>query len=241
MDKLLMHAAFKPLVFTASLLPFVWLIVGAYANTLGSNPAETLIRSTGDWALRFLCLTLAITPMRHWTGLAALARLRRMLGLYAFFYGVVHFLCYAWLEMGFFVDDIAGDIAQRPFILVGVAALLLMAPLAATSFNRVIKAMGAARWQALHRSVYAIVGLALLHFAWIRAGKNDFAEWSVWASAVTVLLGWRAIDRLGRMRATERSRPDTKSPPPQAEPPSFATSRIDAVGRPIAVLPPTSG
>lgn len=175
--------------------PFAWLFWGAVANTLGANPAEAIIRSTGDWTLRFLCLTLAVTPLRQWTGWHALARLRRMLGLFTFFYGVLHFLAFAWLDMGFDVDAIVKDIGKRPFILVGTLALLLMLPLAATSFNRAIKALGAARWQALHRAVYAVAGLGLLHFFWMRAGKNDFAEWSVYAAVLAVLLGWRAWKR----------------------------------------------
>ena len=126
--------------------------------------------------LRFLCLTLAVTPLRQWTGWTALARLRRMLGLFAFFYGVLHFLCYAWLDMGFDPAAIVRDIPKRPFVLVGTLALLLMLPLAATSFNRAIRALGAARWRRLHRLVYAVVLLGLLHFFWMRSAKNDFAE-----------------------------------------------------------------
>jgi sulfoxide reductase heme-binding subunit YedZ len=191
MNALLLRPAAKPLLFLLALLPLAGLVWGAAAGTLGANPAETLIRSSGDWTLRFLCLTLAVTPLRQWTGWHALARLRRMTGLFTFFYGVLHFLCFAWLDMGFDVDAILKDIPKRPFILVGSAALLLMLPLAATSFNRAIKALGAGRWQALHRTVYAVALLALLHFFWMRSAKNDFAEWSVYAAVVTLLLGWR--------------------------------------------------
>ena len=200
MNKLLLKPATKPVLFTLSLLPLTWLVYGAAANTLGANPAEALIRSTGDWTLRFLCLTLAVTPLRQWTGWNALARLRRMLGLYTFFYGTLHFLCFAWLDMGFDVDAILKDIPKRPFILVGTAALLLMAPLAATSFNRAIKALGAARWQALHKAVYAVALLAILHFFWMRAAKHNFAEWSVYAVIVALLLGWRLVRRLRTQR-----------------------------------------
>ena len=181
----------KPALFAAALLPFAWLLYGAIANTLGANPAEHLIRSTGDWTLRFLCLTLAVTPLRQISGWNALARLRRMIGLFTFFYGCLHFLCFAWLDMGFDLDAILKDIAKRPFILVGTAALLLMLPLAATSFNKAIKAMGAARWQSLHKAVYAVALLGLLHFFWMRAGKNNFGEVAVYAAIVAVLLGWR--------------------------------------------------
>ncbi|MFT3819188.1 MAG: protein-methionine-sulfoxide reductase heme-binding subunit MsrQ [Rubrivivax sp.] len=195
MNRLLQARAAKPLVFMACLLPFAWLLWGAIADRLGPNPAEALIRGTGDWTLRLLCLTLAVTPLRQWTGWHALARLRRLLGLYTFFYGLLHFLCFAWLDMGFDLDAILKDINKRPFILVGTAALLLMLPLAATSFNRAIKALGARRWQTLHRLVYAVALLALLHFFWMRAGKNDFGEWSAYAGVVAVLLGWRVWRR----------------------------------------------
>jgi sulfoxide reductase heme-binding subunit YedZ len=195
---LLLHPAAKPLLFTLALLPFAHLAWGAVANTLGPNPAEALIRSTGDWTLRFLCLTLAVTPLRQWTGLQALARFRRMLGLFTYFYVVTHLLCYSWLDMGFALDDIGRDIAKRPFILVGFTGLLLMTPLAATSFNRAIRTLGAARWQALHRAVYAIALLGLLHFFWMRAAKHDFAEWSIYVVILAVLLGWRVAKALPR-------------------------------------------
>jgi sulfoxide reductase heme-binding subunit YedZ len=198
----LLHPAAKPLLFLAALGPFAWLLYGAFANALGPNPAEALIRSTGDWTLRFLCLTLAVTPLRQWTGQPALARFRRMLGLFTFFYVVLHFLAYAWLDMGFDPQAIARDIPKRPFALVGFTALLLMLPLAATSFNRAIKALGAKRWQALHRAVYAIAGLGLLHFFWMRAAKHNFAEVAVYAAIIGLLLGWR----LWR-RAVEARRP----------------------------------
>ena len=191
MNKLLLLPATKPLLFVLALGPFAWYLSGALADTLGPNPAEALLRGTGDWVLRFLCMTLLVTPLRTLTGWHALARLRRMLGLYAFFYGVVHFLCFAWLDQGFDVDIIARDIAKRPFILVGTAALLTMLPLAATSFNRAIKALGAKRWQALHRAVYAVVLLGLLHFFWMRSAKNHFGEPLLYAAIVALLLGWR--------------------------------------------------
>jgi sulfoxide reductase heme-binding subunit YedZ len=198
---LLLHPAAKPLLFALCLLPFAWLLYGAIMNTLGANPAEALIRSTGDWTLRFVCITLTVTPLRTWTKQPALARFRRMLGLFSFFYVVMHFLAYAWLDMGFDPEAIARDIPKRPFALVGFLALLLMAPLAATSFNRAIRALGAARWQALHRAVYAIVLLGLLHFFWMRAAKNNFAEVAVYAVVIAVLLGWRLRQRWRRQGA----------------------------------------
>ena len=191
MRKLLMHPLAKPVVFLLCLLPFFWLFYGAATNNLGANPAEYLIRSTGDWTLRFLCIVLAVTPLRVLTSTPQLARLRRMLGLFVYFYVVLHLLSYSWFDMGFDVPDIAKDIAKRPFILVGFSAFVLLTPLAATSFNRAIKALGGKRWQLLHRLVYPIAGLGLLHFFWMRAGKNNFGEVVVYAAIVLLLLGWR--------------------------------------------------
>lgn len=188
---MLLHPAVKPAVFVLALLPLAVLVTGIFTRSLGANPAEALIRGLGDWTLRFLCLALAVTPLRQWTGWSALARLRRMLGLYAFFYAALHFLAYTWLDMGFEWGEIARDIGKRPFILVGTAAGLLLLPLAATSFNAAIRRLGAARWQLLHRGVYAVAGLAILHFYWMRAAKNDFAEVAVYAATLGVLLGWR--------------------------------------------------
>jgi len=191
MNALLSHRATKPLLFVLALAPLLWLLHGAVTDGLGANPAEALSRGSGDWVLRFLCLTLAVTPLRQITGWTALARLRRMLGLYAFFYGLLHLLCYAWLDMGFDLDAIVRDIPKRPFALVGTLALLLMLPLAATCFNRAIRSLGAARWRQLHRLVYPAVLLGLLHFFWMRSAKNNFAEVGLYAAIVAVLLGWR--------------------------------------------------
>jgi len=201
-QRLLMHPLAKPAVFLALLAPLALLVWGAVADTLGANPAEALVRGLGDWTLRVLCLGLAVTPLRTLTGWHALARLRRMLGLFSAFYMALHFLAYAWFDKGLLWGDIVLDIAKRPFILVGSAAGLLMLPLAATSFNRAVKALGGARWQALHRSVYAIAGLGLLHFFWMRAAKHRFGEVAVYAAVIGVLLGWRLWRRLAaRARA----------------------------------------
>jgi sulfoxide reductase heme-binding subunit YedZ len=191
MNRWLLHPAAKPLLFALALLPLAWLFYAAVADHLGANPAEALIRGTGDWTLRALCLTLAVTPLRQWTGWTALLRLRRMLGLFAFFYGLLHFSAYAWLDQGFELGKILADIGKRPFILVGSAALLGMLPLAATSFDRAIRALGGRRWRALHRMVYGVALLALLHFFWMRAGKQDFAEVAVYGAILGGLLGWR--------------------------------------------------
>jgi len=194
----LLHPAAKPLVWGLCLLPLAWLVYGAASNNLGANPAEALVRSSGDWALRFLCLVLAVTPLRVLAGLPALARFRRLLGLFMYAYLWLHLLSYAWFDMGFDLTDIARDIAKRPFILVGFSAFVLLTPLALTSFNRAIKALGARRWQLLHRAVYAVAGLAVLHFFWMRAGKNNFAEVLVYAAILGALLGWRLWRRVTR-------------------------------------------
>ncbi|MFT3779525.1 MAG: protein-methionine-sulfoxide reductase heme-binding subunit MsrQ [Ottowia sp.] len=192
----LLRPAAKPVVFVLCLLPLAWLIYGAAADRLGANPAEALIRSTGDWTLRFLCLTLAVTPLRQLTRTPQLARYRRMLGLFTFFHACLHLLAYGWLDMGFDVADIARDILKRPFILVGFGTWLLLLPLALTSFNRAARWLGGRQWQALHRLVYLIAGLALLHFFWMRGGKNDFAEVGAYAAIIAALLGWRAYRHL---------------------------------------------
>ena len=198
----LLGRAAKPILFLLCLAPLAWLVYGAAANQLGANPAEALIRRLGDWTLRDLWLTLTITPLRELTGLAALARFRRMLGVFTFSYASLHLLAYGWLDMGLDFSDIARDIAKRPFILMGFTAWLLMAPLAATSFNKAIKALGTKRWQALHKTIYAISVIALLHFIWMRAGKHNFAEPAVYGVILAALLGWRLFKRL-----------NTKKPP----------------------------
>lgn len=188
-------------------MPFAWLCYGALADRLGANPAEYLSRATGDWTLRLLCITLALTPLRVMTGVAALARFRRMLGLFTYFYAVVHFLCFSWFDMGFDIGEIVKDIGKRPFILVGFCALVLLTPLAATSFNAAIKALGARRWQALHKAVYLVAGLAILHFFWMRAAKNNFAEVAVYGAIVAVLLGWRLVQHWKKKRLPPQGPP----------------------------------
>jgi len=173
------------------LLPLAWLVWRTLTDQLGANPAETLIRATGDWTLRGLCLTLAVTPLRVQLGWPELARFRRLFGLLTFGYASLHLLGYAWFDMGFEWADIVHDIPKRPFVLVGALAFALLLPLAATSWNGAIRRLGACRWQALHRSVYAVAVLAILHFWWMRAGKNDFAEVWVYGLILAALLGWR--------------------------------------------------
>ncbi|NBT10172.1 MAG: sulfoxide reductase heme-binding subunit YedZ [Betaproteobacteria bacterium] len=187
----LLHPACKPAVGLLLMAPLAALIWGVVQDSLGANPAETLIRNSGEMTLRCLLLTLAVTPLREWTGVAAFARLRRMLGLLTFTWALLHLLAYAWLDMGLYVDDILRDVAKRPFILVGTLAVLLMLPLALTSFNAAIKALGASRWKRLHRAVYAVGLLAILHFFWMRAGKQNFGDVAVYGAILLPLLGWR--------------------------------------------------
>ena len=189
----------KPLVWLVCAVPAVALLVAAVTDNLGANPAEKLIRETGEWTLRWLWLTLAITPLREVTSLAGLLRYRRALGVTTFIYALLHFLSYAWLDKSFVVDEIVRDVIKRNFILVGVVALVLMTPLALTSFNRAIKAMGAKRWQALHKLVYAVALLGLLHFYWKKSAKNDLNEVWVYAAILAVLLGWRVVRQGGVM------------------------------------------
>ena len=179
----------KPLLWLLCALPFAALVV--------ANPAETLVRETGEWTLRWLWLTLAISPLREVASLPALLRYRRALGVTAFVYAAMHFTAYAFLDKGLILDDIIKDITKRNFILVGVVALVLMTPLALTSFNAAIRAMGGRKWQMLHKLVYAVALLGLLHFYWKKSIKNDVSEVMVYAVILAVLLGWRVMRRGG--------------------------------------------
>ncbi len=206
----------QPGVVLLGLLPLAWLFFAAFTDRLGANPAEALIRASGDWALRFLCLTLAVTPARIGLQLPTLARLRRTLGLFVAFYALCHLLAYAWFDMGFEVDDIARDIAKRPFILVGMVAFGLLLPLAATSFNRAVKALGAVRWRILHKAVFGIAVLALLHFYWMRSAKNNVAEVVVYALVLGFFMGWRvrhAWQDHREARSPEAARPASSRAP----------------------------
>ena len=196
MNAWLMGRWAKPLIFVVALLPAIWLVYAAVFDQLGPNPAEALVRSTGDWTLRALCVVLAITPLRVLTKIPSLARFRRIVGLYVYFYAVLHLLAYSWFDMAFELQDISKDIVKRPFILVGFSAFMLLTPLALTSFNRAIRLMGANRWKQLHKAVYGVSVLAVLHFFWMRAGKNNFAEVFVYGVWIATMLLWRFYDFL---------------------------------------------
>jgi methionine sulfoxide reductase heme-binding subunit len=174
-------------------LPFIWLLWALFNDALGANPAEALSRSTGDWTLRFLCLVLAVTPLRHITHTPELIRFRRSLGLATFFYACLHLLCYAWFDQGFELNDIAKDLVKRPFIWLGMLGFVFMLPLALTSSNAALRSLGAKRWRQLHSLVYVLPLFALLHFYWMRAGKNNFAEVWVYACVLGSLLVYRFL------------------------------------------------
>ena len=187
----------KPLAWVVCALPLLGLVAAAAADRLGANPVDHFIKETGEWSLRFLWLTLAITPLRDLAGLPGLLRHRRALGVTAFTYALVHFLSYAWLDQGWAVDAIVADVLKRNFILVGFIAFVVMLPLAMTSFNAAIRAMGGRRWQALHKLVYGVALLGLLHFYLKKAAKNDLTEVGVYAAILAALLGWRVMRKGG--------------------------------------------
>jgi len=187
----------KPPLFIACLAPLAWYAWGAQADTLGANPIEAVTRGLGTWALNFLLITLTVTPLRKFSGWAWLGRLRRMLGLFAFFYAVLHLSTYLWFDQFFDWPAIAKDILKRPFITVGMISFALLVPLAATSNAFAIRKLGGRRWQELHRSVYLIGILAVLHYFWMV--KADVSKPLIYAVIVGILLGlrvwWRMQER----------------------------------------------
>ena len=191
MQRALASRLAKPFIFLLALAPLGYLLAALLTDALGANPAEALLRSTGLWTLRMLCVLLLVSPLRDMTGWAGLARLRRMLGLFVFFYALVHFVAYVWLDQSGLWDDILLDIPKRPFILVGLLALILLLPLALTSFNAAIRWLGAAHWRRLHQAVYLVALLAILHFFWMRAGKRNFDQVALYAVIIGALLAWR--------------------------------------------------
>lgn len=179
---------FKIVLFILALLPFIRLVSSVFLDKLGANPVEFITRNTGDWTLYFLCMTLAITPLRKLLHMPWLLRCRRMLGVYAFFYAFLHFMTFLWFDHFFDVAEMWKDVIKRPFITVGFIAFVLLIPLAATSTNGMIKRLGGKRWQWLHRLIYVIVPLGVLHYFWMKAGKHDFSQPVLFGIIVAALL-----------------------------------------------------
>lgn len=192
--------AIKAALFVIALLPFARLVLFTVTERLGANPIEFITRNTGDWTLYFLCITLAVTPLRRLTKWNWLIKLRRMIGLFAFFYALLHFTTFLWFDHFFDVEEMLKDIAKRPFITVGFSAFLLLIPLALTSTNGMVKRLGGRRWQWLHRTIYVIAPLGILHFWWMKAGKHDFVEPILFGIIVAVLL----LSRVARVSSADR-------------------------------------
>ena len=190
-------------LFALGLLPFIRLVVAVFIDQLGANPVEFITRNTGDWTLYLLCLTLAITPLRKLTGWNWLIKLRRMTGLFAFFYVALHFLTFLWFDHAFDVVEMWKDVIKRPFITVGFVAFVLLIPLAVTSTNAMLRRLGGKRWQWLHRLIYVIVPLGVLHFWWMKAAKNNLFQPLLFAMLVFVLLVMRVVWR--RRAATRQA------------------------------------
>lgn len=192
----------KSTVFLLALCPFVRLVLFAYTDRLGANPIEFITRNTGDWTLYFLCLTLAVTPLRRLTRWNWLIKVRRMLGLFAFFYAALHFSTFLWFDHFFDIAAMLNDVMKRPFITFGFIAFVLLIPLAVTSTNRMVRRLGGKRWQWLHRTIYVIAPLSILHFWWMKAGKNDYDEPIIFGVIVALLLlvriYWRLMPPLPR-------------------------------------------
>jgi len=180
----------KSLVFLACLSPAAWLVWKGLRQDLGANPIEFITHATGDWTLRLLAVTLAVTPLRKLSGLHPLIRLRRMLGLFAFFYGCLHFLTYLWLDKFFDMPEIVKDIGKRPFITAGFIAFVLLAPLAVTSTKGWIRRLGGRRWQRLHRLIYVSAIAGVVHYYWLV--KSDIRSPLAYAAVIFLLLGFRA-------------------------------------------------
>lgn len=187
----------KPVLFLVCLLPLCLLVLRTVGNDLGANPVETLTHDTGDWALRFLLISLAVTPLRLLTGKAWLIRYRRMLGLFAFFYALLHFTIYLWIDQGFLWSEIVADILKRPYITIGFAAFLILLPLAATSTKGMVRRLGK-RWTSLHRLVYASALLAILHFIWLV--KADYREPGLYLVIFLLLMLFRMPLLRSRLR-----------------------------------------
>ena len=186
-------SALKTALFLVCLIPLARLGRGLWNEQLGANPIEFITRSLGTWTLNFLLITLTVSPLRKLTGWHWLLRLRRMLGLFAFFYVVLHLSTYVWLDRFFDWQAILKDILKRPFITIGMSAFVLLLPLAATSNQAMIRRLGGKRWQQLHRSIYVIAIFGVVHYWWLV--KKDVTLPALYAALLLVLLGIRALWR----------------------------------------------
>jgi len=190
-------SAVKAAVFLLALAPVAKMAYLTLTQQL-VEPLEHITRGTGDWVLYFLCMTLAVTPLRKFTGWNWLLKLRRELGLFAFFYAFLHFLTFLWFDHFFDVAAMWKDVLKRPFITVGFTAFVLLIPLAVTSTNAMIRCLGGKRWQWLHRLIYLIAPLGILHFWWMKAAKQNFQEPIIFGLIVALLLGLRIYWKLAR-------------------------------------------
>jgi sulfoxide reductase heme-binding subunit YedZ len=193
-------SALRAALFALALVPFARLVVLGFTDGLGANPVEFLLRSLGTWTLVALLATLAVTPLRWLTGWAWLVRLRRMLGLFAFFYGTLHVTTYVWIDHFFDWPQIVADVVKRPYLTYGFVAYVLMIPLAVTSTNAMVRRLGGRNWQRLHRLVYAIGVLGVLHYWYHKLAKNDLAQPTIYALVLGLLLGVRVLHRAGARR-----------------------------------------
>jgi sulfoxide reductase heme-binding subunit YedZ len=178
----------KPLVFTFCLLPFIALSYGFTTDNLGADPIQYLLKETGEWALRLLLLTLAVTPIRQIFGWSSLIRLRRMLGLFSFFYALLHVCIYITFDQSLDVVEILNDIFKRPFITVGMISFLLMLPLALTSSNAAIRYLTGKKWKQLHQLVYLVAIGAVVHFFWLAQSKANITEPAIYMVILAILL-----------------------------------------------------
>ncbi|GGY09586.1 sulfoxide reductase heme-binding subunit YedZ [Massilia dura] len=197
-------AGIKALVHLLALVPLARLVVLVFTDAL-VEPLQYITHSTGDWTLYFLCITLAVTPLRRLAKWNWVLKLRRMLGLYAFFYGLLHFTTFLWFDHFFDVAAMLKDVAKRPFILVGFTAFVLLIPLALTSTNAMVKRLGGKRWLWLHRLVYVATPLGVLHYWWMKAAKNDLAQPLLFAAIVAALLLARVWWARQKSRAPARA------------------------------------
>jgi sulfoxide reductase heme-binding subunit YedZ len=193
-------AAVRATLFVLALVPLAELVRLGASDGLGANPVEFLLRWLGTWTLVALLATLTITPLRWLTGWAWLIRLRRMLGLYAFFYGTLHVTSYVWIDHFFNWVDIVDDITKRPYLTFGFMAYLLMIPLAVTSTNAMVRRLGGRNWQRLHRIVYLVAVLGVLHYWYHKLAKNDLETPTIYALVLGALLGARLLRWMGRRR-----------------------------------------